>query len=380
MSFPDNTRSLYVVATFQVQDTGHGLQDYDESIFDELIAKHVAYIHAGREKGSHKHWQCYFEAPTPWSGKQWKERFPHARLAVAKGTAEQCIDYQSKEDDHPFTHGVWRNKGRGGKRKGSAVDQYAEFRDLVRTGVRAEELWLKHPRQMMMYRNAAADIRSAFAKAQDTMPETWILWGDTSTGKSFMAAQDKAENIDYAKGAVQNYSGLNEVVAIQEFDHHEWPIQLVLRIIDEYEVTVNVKFGTANWNAKRIIITSNEDPDTWWQGRITPEQKDAFFRKIKDGGGGVIHMTVPYVKGSGEVRALPIPLWKRSAPQISENGSQNGSNGNSGSGSEVELFSESSEDEPDPKYHGTYTGPNDPDNWYANGKPASQEDSQEEEW
>ncbi len=314
-NFPDNIRINYVVATIQVQDTGSGRDDYDECVFDELIAAHVAYIHAGREKGTHKHWQCYFEAPSNWTGKRWKDLVPHARLAVAKGTAEQCITYQSKEDEDPFIIGVWRNKGRGGKRKNSAVDQFAAFRDRVNTGVTDAELWRSNPMEMSKYRNAAADIRSAFVEKQDQFPETWILWGDTSVGKSHMANEDGAEMLDYAKGALQNYSGLNPVVCFEEFNWNEMPIRVMLKIVDKYEVTVNVKFGKANFNARRIIITSNEDPDEWWIGSSTPAQRDAFFRKLKDGGGGVKHLTIPYVGGSGVVRALPLPLYVRAPPR-----------------------------------------------------------------
>ncbi len=311
MSFPDKVKSNFVVCTIQVEDNGGGSDDYDESVFDDLIENHVAYIHAGREKGSHKHWQCYFEAPSQWLGSKWKRLVPHARFAIAKGTAEQCIDYQSKEDNDPFTHGVWRNKGHGGKRKGSCVEQFVEFRDLVRTGVGDADLWMANADFMTRYRNAAADIRSAFAEKQTKFPETWILWGETSCGKSHMANEDGAEMLDYSKEALQNYSGTNPVVCFDEFNHESLPMRLMLKLIDKYEVTVNVKFGKANWNARRIIITSNEDPDTWWTGRCTPEQRDAFYRKLKDGGGGVKHLTLPYVEGSGVVRALPLPLYER---------------------------------------------------------------------
>ncbi len=325
MSFPDNITTNYVVCTIQVEDTGNGIDDYDESVFDALIAEHVQYIHAGREKGSHKHWQCYFEAPARWRGKRWKKLVPGARFAVAKGTAEQCIDYQSKEDDDPFSHGVWKNKGHGGKRPRTDL---VEFVKAVRTGASDAELFDTHATEMIHYRNAAADIRSAFAQKQSSFPEVWLLWGETSMGKSHMANEDQAEMLDYSKEALQNYSGTNPVVCFDEFNHEALPMRLMLKLVDKYEVTVNVKFGKANWNPRRILITSNEDPDTWWTGRCTPEQRDAFYRKLKDGGGGVKHLTIPYVEGSGDVRALPLPLYPRVAPPTSPVGSDHsGSDG-----------------------------------------------------
>ncbi len=328
MSFPANKKYNFVVCTIQVEDTGCGADDYDESIFDELIENHVAYIHAGREQGSHKHWQCYFEAPSQWLGSKWKKFFPGSHFEVAKGTAEQCIDYQSKEDNEPFTHGVWRNKGHGGKRPRTDL---IEFVKAVRTGASDAELFEKHATEMIHYRNAASDIRSAFAQKQSSFPEVWLLWGETSMGKSHMANEDGAEMLDYSKEALQNYSGTNPVVCFDEFNHEALPMRLMLKLVDKYEVTVNVKFGKANWNPRRILITSNEDPDTWWIGRCTPEQRDAFYRKLKDGGGGVKHLTIPYVEGSGDVRALPLPLYPRVAPPTSPIGSEH-----SGSDSEDE--------------------------------------------
>ncbi len=262
--FSDTVTCNYVVCTIQVAHYGLGLDDYDESVFDALIEANVQYIHAGKEEGSHKHWQCYFEAPTRWRGKKWKKLVPGARFAVAKGTAQQCIDYQSKEDKSPFTHGVWQNKGHGGKRKGDCIDQFREFIKVVRIGRSDAELWESNPMEMMKYRNAATDIRSAFVDKQTQFPETWILWGPTDCGKSHMANEDGAEMLDYSKEALQNYSGLNPVVCFEEFNHESLPLRLMLKLVDKYEVTVNIKFGKANWNPRRIILTSNEDPRTEW--------------------------------------------------------------------------------------------------------------------
>lgn len=64
----------------------------------------------------------------------------------------------------------------------------------------------------------------------------------------------------------------------------------ILRLVDRYALTVEIKGGTINFNVPYIIFTSNVDPATWFDSQ--PDHKDAWLRRLT--ACAVIHMCKKY--------------------------------------------------------------------------------------
>lgn len=122
-------------------------------------------------------------------------------------------------------------------------------------------------------------------------PEIWIYWGNTGLGKT-RKVYDENELKDiwvwnHNHRFFQGY--LHHDVAVFDDFYGDMNLAFMLKLIDRYPFTVNIKNGRCNWQPKKVYFTSNIDP-RHWQGWLEEpqEKKDAFFRRIRDSGGGII--------------------------------------------------------------------------------------------
>lgn len=113
-------------------------------------------------------------------------------------------------------------------------------------------------------------------------PKIFIFWGKSGSGKSrlshkvFPNAYRKMKNEWW-----QGYQGQTEVVFD---DFYGWmPFDDLLRILDFYEYTVQVKGGSRPLAANVFIFTSNIEWDKWYK-KLKDAQKEAFERRIQEFG------------------------------------------------------------------------------------------------
>jgi len=96
-----------------------------------------------------------------------------------------------------------------------------------------------------------------------------VFWGPPGAGKSRRALEEAGPGAYWLpRPEGQNtvwwdgYEG-QEVVVIDEF--YGWIMRdKMQRLCDRYPLLVQTKGGTTPFLAKKIIITSNEHPSTWW--------------------------------------------------------------------------------------------------------------------
>jgi len=101
-------------------------------------------------------------------------------------------------------------------------------------------------------------------KARDWEVEVHVLQGPTGTGKSRWALESFPGA--YWKQRSNWWDGYcgQETVVIDEF--YGWlPFDLLLRICDRYPLLVETKGGQVQFLAKRVIITSNGLPSSWYK-------------------------------------------------------------------------------------------------------------------
>jgi len=97
------------------------------------------------------------------------------------------------------------------------------------------------------------------------------FWGPTGTGKTRTAIAACPEGDTwFAKFSGQwfdGYSGQGYVI-IDEFRAKNWPYDLMLRLLDGYELSLPVKGGFTKWCPHTIYITCPLDPEEVYHGQM----------------------------------------------------------------------------------------------------------------
>lgn len=103
-----------------------------------------------------------------------------------------------------------------------------------------------------------------------------IIQGPTGTGKSRWCLDNYPDA--YWKQRSNWWDGYfkHETVILDEF--YGWlPFDLLLRVCDRYPLLVETKGGQMQFVARRIIITTNHPPSSWYKSVYFP----AFVRRVK---------------------------------------------------------------------------------------------------
>lgn len=219
------------------------------------------------EEGT-KHLQGYVAFSCAKSLSQVKLVNGRAHWEPRRGSHEQARAYCMKDDTRaPGSSPVeW---GTPPASQGKRTD-IMSIKSMVDSGLTDSQiaeaafgLWCRHHRAIQEYRRLVQPAR-------DWEAETIVFYGPPGTGKSrralALAGPDAfwVTGPNSAQGAVwwDGYQG-QETVVIDEF--YGWiPRNFMNRLCDRYKVDVQVKGATANFRARRIIITSNKHPRDWW--------------------------------------------------------------------------------------------------------------------
>lgn len=130
------------------------------------------------------------------------------------------------------------------------------------------------------YYNSLCRIASDNAKPLAVERTCYVFWGKTGTGKSLRAWTEAGQD-SYGKDPRTKwwcgYKGERTVV-LDEF-RGDIDVSHILRWLDRYPVTVEVKGGSRPLAADRIWITSNLDPRKWYP-EIDQDTLDALLRRL----------------------------------------------------------------------------------------------------
>lgn len=181
-------------------------------------------------------------------------------MEMAIGDQESNVAYCSKEDVNPLTFGYLMKPGQ-------RTDLEA-IKHKIDNGTSMAQLWDDHFSQMLQYRRGFAEYADSKAAKRTDMPEVYIFWGPTRTGKTF-SAYEMAERLDQdtwsydLPGWFDGYCN-HKFVIFDEFDGSTLSFAMWKRLCDRYKCKVPIKGGSANWNPRTIVFTSNFDPKQWW--------------------------------------------------------------------------------------------------------------------
>jgi len=236
----------------------------------------------------------------------------HASMIIALGDREQNRKYCSKgEADWDHTPGAdnskvvpvnpkvtllgkWEGGGQGARTDLHDIMERIDKKEKVIETMRAmPEVYARNIRFVEAYR-AAAEKESTRGFRKVT---TSVFWGDAGTGKTRKAVE-LAEaagkryffvNSDFGNFPFHGYDG-EEVIIFDDFYGSHVSYAFFLRLLDGYQVQLNVKGGSRYSAWDTVYITSNVEPSQFY---VNKGLTDALARRI--------HVTEHFVKKRSEV-------------------------------------------------------------------------------
>lgn len=210
------------------------------------------------------HLQGYLEFKDRVLVTQVRRRVPflsRAAIFVAKGTRRQNFDYCTKQN------GLRREIGDFGAEVTRSDLQ--RIRELIDAGVPELEIAEKYFSRWCTYRRAFReyrDLRCTYSLSSlRTNLEVIVYFGPPGSGKTRRVYEEEKELYVWPGGRwFDGYVG-QEAVLFDDYDGSQIPFRLLLRVIDIYPITLEVKGGHIYWYPKRIYFTSNVAPQNWYE-------------------------------------------------------------------------------------------------------------------
>lgn len=238
------------------------------------------------------HLQGYLQLLQPGNLDQMRLLIPGAHWEACKGSPKQNIAYCSKPEgrvDGPWRFGL--EPAQGKRSDWSGLRQYVE--NAIVAGQTDDEisdylllaftnLWATQGTAVQ--RLIAAQRRICQTFVTRSPPTIKVYWGPTGTGKT-RRCWEEAGTAAFAKMQGKWFDGYEgqENVILDEFPDESIPLTLLLQMLDRYPLRVEVKGGSVGWSPRRIWISSNLHPGSWYPD-AQPAHRAALMRRLTEFG------------------------------------------------------------------------------------------------
>lgn len=264
----------------------------------ELLKPYATYIALQAElcpKTQTPHYQGYIELIKPMRYTALLKVHPGLWYAKRFGTRVQARDYCMKEDTRtggPWEFGVWNGKA-------SNAGERTDLRKLIeriREGATTSDIQDEFPNESVRYHRAIESIR--YTKAKDKPKEVFrkvkvfVLYGEPGLGKTKYAYDYDPQLYAVPIGKDLWFDGYmgERTILLDDFSGQMKLLDL-LRVLDGYPNQVPIKGGFVWQHNVRVLITTNEHPDNWYDYTSRQSSLAALKRRIKS----VLHFTAPDV-------------------------------------------------------------------------------------
>lgn len=173
------------------------------------------------------------------------------------------------------------------------ITKDTDYRDILD---KYPDICLQHGKKIKDYIN---DVKTAQKpKYRDWQMEVEYHYGETGTGKSRYAFKDYNPETHYvlrkANGDAVWWDGYTgqETIIIDDFTPKAYKLSYMLNLLDRYAMTIDIKGGSTQLLAKKVIITSNYQPEDLYTGELCKEHRKALLRRFTK--------IVPYIKENTE--------------------------------------------------------------------------------
>lgn len=211
----------------------------------------------GREKGQkgtpHLQGMILFENPRAFENVRKKVFLERAHVEVTHSMSA-LMKYNKKEGDWE-EYGIKPEQGRR--------FDIEEMVDKVKEGASNRELWIHNATLMTQYHRSFERCRYDMLENRTEEPKVFWFCGGTGTGKTRTAYEN--HNTCYIKDGTMWWDGYvqQDAIIIDDFDG-KWPYRDLLRLLDRYPYSGQVKGGYVKINSNFIYITCEYPPDHFW--------------------------------------------------------------------------------------------------------------------
>lgn len=164
---------------------------------------------------------------------------------------EKAVNYCMKEDADPFI--------KDNRKQGQRTDLDLACETVKTSGVFG--LARDDPAMFVKYHGGFVKLAAMFQEPRKSKPEVTWIYGDTGTGKT-RQVHDNEPSLFVAHSSHQWWDGYRQQDAILIDDMRaSWaPFNILLKILDRYQMQVQIKGGFVQLNSPRIYITSQFPP------------------------------------------------------------------------------------------------------------------------
>lgn len=246
----------------------------DDNTKANSIWDKASYLIIGKEVGKKgtPHLQGYCELEGQLSVKTIKKKYmPRAHIEKRKGTGQQAADY-CKKDGNFTEQGELKKQGKRNDLQSvkTAIEEGSTIREIVETAsnyqsIRMAECLMKYKEQQRNWK-----------------PQVKWYYGATGTGKT-KTAFEECEDPYVAMETAEWWEGYDAhaEVIIDDMRKNFCRFNQLLKLLDRYPQRVEVKGGSRQFLAKKIIITSCYSPYEMYETREDIQQLIRRIDEIK---------------------------------------------------------------------------------------------------
>lgn len=286
-----------------------------EELLDPELWEHCSYAVYQHEEGEEgtPHFQGYAEFKGARTLSWFKQLtgLERAHIEPRRGSGAQASNYCMKEPriDGPYEWGEMKEQGKRSDLE-AIRRELDENKPMKRIAEDHFSSWCRYQKSFKAYVELKIQPRN-------WAMELFFIIGPTGTGKSRRAHEMAGESVYHKPPGKwwDSYNGEHTVV-FDEFYGHSYPFSQLLQLLDRYPFMVEYKGGATQFVSRRIIFTSNQDPQNWYNGERThqgPWEQNPLNRRIRDFGRvirtGVIHQAVITVNPQPTKWNEELGLW-----------------------------------------------------------------------
>lgn len=217
----------------------------------------LTYLCFGREVVSTTHLQGYLETSSKTSLSTMKKFLTRAHWEKAKGTPMEGSDYCKKDGD--YEEGGTLSSGQGYRTDLLAI------KEKIEKGASELDIADQHFAQWVVYRRSFQAYAALSASKRNFMTKTHVYWGKTGTGKTRFCYDQVMDEEVWSPGDYKWFDGYRgqKIVILDDY-RGEYKLQMLLKLLDRYPLSVPIKGGFTEWAPRKVYITSNTHPNDWY--------------------------------------------------------------------------------------------------------------------
>lgn len=249
---------------FVPEGTSHGYPVYAQEL--TLKSQYWSAQLERCEKTGKLHIQgfVYFKNPRTLAGL--KKLHKTAHFESMRGTVDQAIAYTQKEDTRVAGPDFAGERPSQGKR--TDIDSAVA---LIQAGTAMAVVAAENPITYVRYHRGLHALSNILSPKRSSLTTANIYWGPPGTGKTTHVRELAGPDAFYLTKAMvgsgstvwmDGYEGQEDIV-LDEF--YGWvPLTYFLNLLDCIPMSLQTKGGSTQMRAKRVWITSNANPTTWY--------------------------------------------------------------------------------------------------------------------